>query len=213
MSVAAVLRRSPLSEAKTRLLADLTDDLDAASLWWLSGYAAGLAQRDGTSLASVAPAAQPAAAAEADARLSIVYGSQTGNAQRIATELAQHAQARGLNARLLRADAYPLRELKDERLLYVVISTQGDGDPPDDARGFVEFLASKRAPQLPHLQFAVLAWAIPAIRGSAPSRARWTSALANSAPRGCSRAARPIWISKRSPHPGRSVHWMQPRKR
>src|SRR5581483_3943379 len=156
MSVAAVLRRSPLPEAKMRLLADLTDDLDAASLWWLSGYAAGLAQRDGTSLASVAPAAQPAAAAEAGARLSIVYGSQGGNAQRIATELAQHAQARGLNARLLRADAYPLRELKDERLFYVVISTQGDGDPPDDARGFVEFLASKRAPQLPHLQFAVL---------------------------------------------------------
>ena len=156
MSVAAVLRRSPLPEAKARLLADLTDDLDAASLWWLSGYAAGLAQRDGTSLASVAPDAQPAAEAETGARLSIVYGSQTGNAQRIATELAQQAQARGLNVRLLRADAYPLRELKDERLLYVVISTQGDGDPPDDARGLIEFLASKRAPRLPHLQFAVL---------------------------------------------------------
>ena len=38
----------------------------------------------------------------------------------------------------------------------IVISTQGDGDPPDDARGFVDFIAGKRAPQLPELQYAVL---------------------------------------------------------
>ena len=48
-------------------------------------------------------------------------------------------------------------ELKDERLLYVAISTQGDGDPPDDALGFVDFLSGKRAPQLPQLKYAVLA--------------------------------------------------------
>ena len=47
--------------------------------------------------------------------------------------------------RLLRADAYPLRELADETLLYVVVSTQGDGDPPDDARAFLEFLEGRRA--------------------------------------------------------------------
>jgi len=58
--------------------------------------------------------------------------------------------------RLLRADAYPLRELKDERLLYVVISTQGDGDPPEDARGFVEYLQGRKAPALDQLAFAVL---------------------------------------------------------
>jgi sulfite reductase (NADPH) flavoprotein alpha-component len=57
---------------------------------------------------------------------------------------------------LLRADAYPLRELKNERHLQIVISTQGDGDPPDDARGFVEFILGKRAPRLPELKFAVL---------------------------------------------------------
>ena len=63
------------------------------------------------------------------------------------------SNAAGLPLRILRADAYPLRELKTERYLYVVISTQGDGDPPDDARGFVEFLASRRAPRLDDLQF------------------------------------------------------------
>jgi len=156
MSVAAALRRTPLSDGKTQALARLADDLDAAGLLWLSGYAAGLARH--RAFPSAAPALADAATAqvEATARLIIVYGSQTGNAKRVATELAERAQAQGLNVRLLRADAYPLRELKDERLLYVVISTQGDGDPPDDARAFIGFIASRRAPKLPQLRFAVL---------------------------------------------------------
>lgn len=157
MSVAAILHRTPLPEDKARLLADFTDDLDAAGLWWLSGYAAGLAQRP-----AVPTSTSPERAEEScdglheKARLTIIYGSQTGNAQRVATELAQRAQSQGSQVCLLRADAYPIRELKNERLLYVVISTQGDGDPPDDARGFVEFISGKRAPKLPELRFAIL---------------------------------------------------------
>ncbi|TNJ33826.1 assimilatory sulfite reductase (NADPH) flavoprotein subunit [Arenimonas terrae] len=148
-SAPAVLPVPPLPEDRIDLLARLTEGLDAPGLWWLSGYAAGLAAR---------PGQRPAAAAEvsASARLSIVYGSQTGNAKRLAETLARQAEAQGLAVRLVRADSYPLRELKDERLLYVVISTQGDGDPPDDARGFVEHLLGKRAPQLKSLKFAVL---------------------------------------------------------
>jgi len=145
----------PLSEDKTGLLTSLVEGLDPASLHWLSGYTAGLA-----AALSFAPArdtaAAPLVALEAAPRLTIVFGSQTGNAKRVAENLAREAESAGLTVRLLRADAYPLRELKAERLLYVVISTQGDGDPPDDARGFVEHLASKRAPRLDDLKFAVL---------------------------------------------------------
>ena len=145
----AALPVPPLPEDRIDLLARLTEGLDAPGLWWLSGYTAGLAAR---------PGGRPVVAAEVSvsARLSIVYGSQTGNARRVAETLARQAEAQGLGVRLVRADAYPLRELKDERLLYVVISTQGDGDPPDDARGFVEHLFGKRAPQLKALKFAVL---------------------------------------------------------
>ena len=143
----ATLPVPPLPEDKVDLLARLTEGLDAPGLWWLSGYAAGLAAR---------PGARPAAAADAAPRLTVVYGSQTGNARRLAEQLARQAEGAGLGVRLLRADTYPLRELKAEKLLYVVISTQGDGDPPDDARGFVEHLLGKRAPELPGLGFAVL---------------------------------------------------------
>ncbi|HZP67789.1 MAG TPA: assimilatory sulfite reductase (NADPH) flavoprotein subunit [Rudaea sp.] len=144
----------PLPEEKAGLLARLVDGLDDAALHWLSGYAAGLAARS-EPIAREAPLA--AVETGGQQQLTIVFGSQTGNAKRLAESLARDAEAAGLAVRLLRADAYPLRELKSERLLYVVISTQGDGDPPDDARGFVEFLASKRAPRLDELKFAVLA--------------------------------------------------------
>jgi len=131
----------------------LTRELDVAGLWWLSGYAAGLASR-GAARQAAAPA--PRAEAGAAARLTILYGSQTGNARRVAEQLEADARQAGLTVRLLRADAYPLRELKDERHLVLVVSTQGDGDPPDDARGLHEFLAGRRAPRLEQLRYAVL---------------------------------------------------------
>ena len=140
----------PLPEGKAPLLAQLTEGLDAASLWWLSGYAAGLAGR--AAVAQTDPILHPVAGTSADiARLTIVYGSQTGNSKRLAERLAQQSESAGVAVRLLRADAYPLRELADERHLQIIISTQGDGDPPDDARGFVEHLLGKRAPRLPSL--------------------------------------------------------------
>ena len=157
---------SPFSEDKLALLARLTEGLDTDSLYWLSGYVAGVAASSrhvplsatvAANLAVPLPASvAPAAEAQVSTRLTIVYGSQTGNAKRQAEALAREAEGAGLNVRLVRADAYATRELANERLLYVVISTQGDGDPPDDARGFVEFLAGKRAPKLPQLKFAVL---------------------------------------------------------
>jgi len=145
---------SPLSEERAGLLLRLTEGLEPSALQWLSGYTAGLA-------AQLSPTqrvlqAVPVADSQNDNRLTIVYGSQTGNAKREAETLSQEAQAQGLSVRLLRADAYPVRELANERLLYVVISTQGDGDPPDDAQAFFEFISGRRAPPLKELKFAVL---------------------------------------------------------
>ena len=146
-----------LPASKQPLVVELVQDLNTNALSWLSGYFAGVAaerEHPGGSAQAGLPVAAPAA--DPSARLTVVFGSQTGNAKRVAEQLAQAASSQGLAVRLLRADQYPVRELKDERLLYVVISTQGEGDPPDDALGFVEFLNSRRAPKLPQLTFGVL---------------------------------------------------------
>lgn len=146
---------SPLTVDRVAHLRALTEGLEPAALQWLSGYAAGLAAQHVQARQSLPLHAVPNDAPAVE-RLSIVYGSQTGNAKREAEALAHAAQAKGLAFRLIRADAYPLRELADERLLAVVISTQGEGDPPDDALAFVEFLNGRKAPKLEQLQFAVL---------------------------------------------------------
>jgi sulfite reductase (NADPH) flavoprotein alpha-component len=145
---------APLTDEQSGLLARLTEGLDGAGLWWLSGYAAGLARAQGQPARP--PAALPVADAGTTPTLTIVYGSQTGNARRVAETLASKSEAAGLAVRLLRADSYPTRELKNERHLYIVISTQGEGDPPDDALALVEFIRGRRAPKLPQLKYAVL---------------------------------------------------------
>ncbi|MBE1160358.1 assimilatory sulfite reductase (NADPH) flavoprotein subunit [Dyella acidiphila] len=146
---------SPLPEDKQALASRLVEGLDIPALHWLSGYFAGVAvQRLGSGRQTPGEAVAPAA--EALARLTVLYGSQTGNAKRLAEELGRRATAAGLAVRVVRADAYPTRELKQERLLYVVISTQGDAEPPDDARALLEFLGSARAPKLEGLHYAVL---------------------------------------------------------
>ena len=155
----ALPAQAPLSSHSSVKLAELCEGLDSASLWWISGYTAASASyksaaENAAALTSEAKYKEPAPAAEPQS--TILYGSQSGNAERLAMALFEDLKAAGVGARVLRADAYPLKALKTETNLYVVISTQGDGDPPEDARTLVEHILSKRAPQLNQLNFAVL---------------------------------------------------------
>ena len=154
----------PLSAERADALAELVRGLDAPGLLWISGYTAGLAAAANATwgvasgATAVTPtAAPPASAADAPWVATIVHGSQTGNGRRVAETLAERLLSRGIRARVLRAGEYPTRELTRERRLFVVMSTHGDGDPPDDARPLVEFLLGRRAPKLLSLEFAVLA--------------------------------------------------------
>jgi sulfite reductase (NADPH) flavoprotein alpha-component len=164
-TTAAGIPLGPLDPERGELLRRVVDGLDATALQWLSGFAAGVAYaRSGAAAgaelpSSLLPPQAPAAAprGEATGRLAVVYGSQTGNGRRIAERLGQAAEAAGLAVRVYAARDYPLKDLARERLLTVVVSTHGDGDPPDDARGFIEYLSGKRAPQLPQLRYSVLA--------------------------------------------------------
>ncbi|TAM09764.1 MAG: assimilatory sulfite reductase (NADPH) flavoprotein subunit [Nevskiaceae bacterium] len=149
----------PISPEKAQTAADLIQGLDAHALHWLSGYMAGAAAQLGGVATTAALPVAPVAAAS-DERLTIVYGSQTGNAKRVAEQLAARVETAGLPVRIVRADAYRTSELKKERFLYLVFATHSEGDaaePTDDARGFFEFITGRRAPKLPELSYAVLA--------------------------------------------------------
>ncbi|WP_243049232.1 assimilatory sulfite reductase (NADPH) flavoprotein subunit [Dyella sp. RRB7] len=150
-AVVAENRLASLDGERLATLERLAEGLSAAELYWLAAWSAARAER-----LRGHPQPDPATAKAAGERLTILYGSQTGQAKRIASELSVRAEAAGLAVRLVRADGYPQRELAKETHLVVVISTQGDAEPPDDARALVEFVLGKRAPRLPNLRFAVL---------------------------------------------------------
>ncbi|HET7203008.1 MAG TPA: assimilatory sulfite reductase (NADPH) flavoprotein subunit [Steroidobacteraceae bacterium] len=152
----APLLPGPLDAERTELLLRVVEGLEPSTLQWLAGFAAGVAHERAANRGGVSAPA-PAVRGDAAPRLTIVYGSQTGNGKRIAERLGRAAEAAGLAARVYSSGAYPIKDLPKERLLVVVVSTQGDGDPPDDARGFLEFLASRRAPKLEQLSYSVLA--------------------------------------------------------
>jgi sulfite reductase (NADPH) flavoprotein alpha-component len=152
----------PLPAAQLLPIDKLAAELDASSLLWLSGYLAGIARARGVDPAALfAAGAQPASnearRADPTVRATLLYASQTGNGRRIAEKLAQTAEASGLAVRLVSAADYPPRELANERLLFIVTSTHGDGEAPDDLRAFLEHVNGRRAPRLEKLGFAVLA--------------------------------------------------------
>ena len=119
-------------------------------LAWASGYLA--AKSEGASL-SVSPSivAIPAAT------LTILFGSQTGNAKGVAKALAAQAQAQGLSVDLKSMSDFKPKSIKNITHLLIVASTNGEGEAPDDAIALHEFLASKKAPKLENLHYSVLA--------------------------------------------------------
>jgi len=102
-------------------------------------------------------AAVPNAAPAVAEKLTILYGSHTGNGKKIAEQAAEAAAARGLKAEVRDMNDYPPRQLAQEQNLLVVVSTHGEGDPPVSAEELHQFLGGPRAPKLPNLKFSVLA--------------------------------------------------------
>ncbi len=130
---------------------------------WLSGYFAGVRDAERReagrpALAPDIPVARPAAAPEADQRrLTILFGSETGNSRALAQALSEAARQVGRQPTVVGIADYKARQLRDEQDLLIVVSTYGEGDPPQGAADFFEFLDSRKAPKLPDLRFAVLA--------------------------------------------------------
>ncbi len=142
----------PLDLAQTQKVQSALDGLTSAQLQWVSGYVAGLAARNET-----APPAVARTATEPSNTMTILYGSQTGNGRAIAEELKQNAVSRGFAVKLFSLADYRPADIKRETLISLVVSTHGEGDPPDDAELFHEFLLSGKAPQLKQLKYSLLA--------------------------------------------------------
>lgn len=139
----------PLSPEQMARLQAATTDFTPTQLAWVSGYFWGaLNQQPG------AAAVAPAQAAEVPS-ITLISASQTGNARRVAEALRDDLQAAQLNVKLVNAGDYKFKQIASEKLLVVVTSTQGEGEPPEEAVALHKFLFSKKAPKLTDTAFAV----------------------------------------------------------
>jgi len=141
---------TPLTPEHAHQLEALLAALSPDELLWVSGYLAGMTRQ------LRPPVAVPAAVAVTAPPLTILYGSQTGHAAELAKHMAKLAQQNGLTARVVDMAVFRPQELKQLRHLAVLVSTYGDGKPPDLAANFYEFLHSRKAPKLEGMKFAVL---------------------------------------------------------
>ncbi|EAN5161336.1 NADPH-dependent assimilatory sulfite reductase flavoprotein subunit [Salmonella enterica] len=139
----------PLNPQQLARLQAATTDFTPEQLAWVSGYFWGvLNPRSDADAVTRAPE-------RGSPGITLISASQTGNARRVAEALRDDLLAVNLNVNLVNAGDYKFKQIACEKLLVVVTSTQGEGEPPEEAVALHKFLFSKKAPRLNNTAFAV----------------------------------------------------------
>lgn len=139
---------SPLRPEQQKLADQLAVGISRDEAIWLSGFFAGL----GGSASSGVP---PVIAAATKRKLTVLYGSESGNAEKLAAVAAKAAEKLGFKPTIASmGDAKPAALAKAENLL-VIVSTWGEGDPPDNATAYYETFMGEGMVKLAGLKFSV----------------------------------------------------------
>lgn len=146
---------SPFSQEQAELLNQLLPTLTDQQKIWLTGYLSAQAALAGSEAVTPAPSAA-ASAQPVSKDVTVLYGSQTGNSEGLAKKTAQHLEEKGFQVTLSSMSDFKPNNLKKINNLLVIVSTHGEGDPPDNALSFHEYVHGRRAPKLDHLSFSVL---------------------------------------------------------
>ncbi|PTK39036.1 assimilatory sulfite reductase (NADPH) flavoprotein subunit [Staphylococcus hominis] len=161
---------SPFTEGQATQINELLQTLTPEQKVWLSGYlvanqqlTSGTSETQGSQIGAVSkntetmlqqnePTIQPEKRA-----ITLLYGSETGNAQGLAEIFEERLSNIGHNVTLKAMDEFKPKNLKNVEDLFIITSTQGEGDPPDNAAELHEFIHGRKAPKLEGVRFSVLA--------------------------------------------------------
>ena len=139
-----------LGDNKLKLFLDLINTSGKEELIWMNGYLNGMVKAQGNALAetvTVNPAVN---------KITIVYGTETGNSKRLATEFASKAKQNNIHAKVVGMDQYRLTDLPKEEYLLAIVSTHGEGEPPIAAKKFYDHI-HQNGFKLEKLKYSVLA--------------------------------------------------------
>ncbi|MFZ6066148.1 assimilatory sulfite reductase (NADPH) flavoprotein subunit [Staphylococcus saprophyticus] len=154
---------SPFDQEQAAQLNQIFQTLTAEQQIWLTGYLT--AQQGSVTQTAEAPqqVAEYVLNNESESQtnnnrhITVVYGSETGNAQSLAEIFADRLVEHNYTVKLTAMDEIKQKEFKKVEDLFVITATHGEGDPPDNALTFHEFIHSRKAPKLENVRFSVLA--------------------------------------------------------
>lgn len=149
------IKTNPLNERQLAAFGQLVKELTTEQILWLSGYLEGrlaVSEIGGNSHESLTVLSP-----EATTKLTVLYGTDTGRSKSLAEKLVEKAAAQQIKASAISMYDYKTRQLKEEENLAVIVSTHGEGEPPDMAEDFYKYITGKRAPKMESLKYSVLA--------------------------------------------------------
>lgn len=139
---------APFSAAQRQTIASALAGLSPMQAGWLSGWLAGTG-------ASLPPGtAAPAAARTA---VTVLYGTESGNSEQLADSDVKKLKATGFDARMLNMADANVPALASIPNLLVIVSTWGDGEPPDSSKAFYSELLATTGLDLSSTSFSVCA--------------------------------------------------------
>jgi len=138
-----------LAEPKLKTLKDLVKFSSKDEMIWIHGYLSAI-------LANGQEETQTADIKASAKKITVAYGTETGNSKKLATDFAVKAKQKGVNVKLVSLDQYRFSDLQKEEYFFSIISTQGDGEPPAAAKKFYDHIHTDNL-QLPQLNYGVLA--------------------------------------------------------
>jgi len=141
-----------LADVKLKVLEELIKNSNNEELIWINGYLNGIVKN---TIAHPAAVATPGVNSPGK-KITIVYGTETGNSKRLATDFAAKAKQNHVQAKVVGMDQYRLTDLTKEEYLLAVVSTHGEGEPPAAAKKFYDHIHNNGF-KLEKLKYSVLA--------------------------------------------------------
>lgn len=143
-----------LAEHKLKVFRELVTQSSREELIWMNGFLAGLVASESAGTAVTDTVSVPSASRIE--KFTILFGTETGNSKKVATEFATQAKKNGFKAKITGLDQYRLTDLEKEEYVFLVISTQGDGEPPLTAKKFYDHI-HKESLKLDKMKYSILA--------------------------------------------------------
>lgn len=135
------------TESKLESFVKLLQSATTDELKWMNEYLNGMLKKSQVNVLNPQTAKQ---------KLTITYGTETGNSKRLATGFAAKAREKGIPIKLVSLDQYRLNDLEKEDYFLTVVSTHGEGEPPAAAKKFYDHIHNNGF-KIPGLKYGVLA--------------------------------------------------------